>query len=78
MVKLILRIYEIANSRNSITNQQVILSKEIKQLLQTIVLKGLKYRLLSNINISKRREESAVAFNEFCKRWWIMLRLMLR
>ena len=38
-------------------------------IIRSIILKGSKYRLPSQIDFNKCREEIAVALNEFCKRW---------
>ena len=37
--------------------------------IRSIISKGPKYRLPSQIDFNKCREEIAVALNEFCKRW---------
>ena len=37
--------------------------------IRSIISKGPKYRLPSQIDFNKCREELAVALNEFCKRW---------
>ena len=37
--------------------------------IRSIISKGPKYRLPSQIDFDKYREEIAVALNEFCKRW---------
>ena len=37
--------------------------------IRSIISKGPKYRLPSQIDFNKYREEIAVALNEFCKRW---------
>ena len=37
--------------------------------IRSIISKGPKYRLPSQIDFNKCREEITVAFNEFCKRW---------
>ena len=37
--------------------------------IRSIISKGLKYRLPSQIDFNKCREEKPAALNEFCKRW---------
>ena len=37
--------------------------------IRSIGSKGSKYRLPSQIDFNKCRDEIAVALNEFCKRW---------
>ena len=37
--------------------------------IRSIISKGPKYRLSSQIDFNKCREEKVVALNEFCKRW---------
>ena len=37
--------------------------------IRSIISKGPKYRLPSQIDFNKCREEIAVVLNEFCKRW---------
>ena len=37
--------------------------------IRSIISKGPKYRLPSQIDFNKCREEIAVDLNEFCKRW---------
>ena len=37
--------------------------------IRSIISKGPKYRLPSQIDLNKCREEIAVALDEFCKRW---------
>ena len=46
-------------------NMKIILDSRIR----SIIPKGPKYRLPSQIDFNKCGEEIAVALNEFCKRW---------
>ena len=38
-------------------------------MIRSIISKGPKYRLPSQIDFNKSREEIAVALNDFCKQW---------
>ena len=54
-----LQIHEITGNLKIITDSRI----------RSIISKGLKYRLPSQIDFNKCRKEIAVALNEFCKRW---------